>query len=317
LDSLLSRYAENSYWLARYVERAESLARILDVTDSFARNSDGVADWESVLKLHAVMPSYLEHYKKITPAGVIRFFVIDRRNPFSIATDMAAARDNARTLRHLLSLELWTQLNTLANWIFSLKPRDLSLHRFSALCARIKEACQLHRGIAQNTLYRDQLWYFYRLGRTVERCDQTTRVVDIKIQSLLAQGRDPAQDASEWNALLRASAAYHGYRRVHPRGIDPQSVANFLLADARFPRSTRYCVNEARKALGERAAQPGLHDRPVPLAPLQQIEALLGDPPSALDVPAMHEHLDRIQLAVMDFHLALSQHYFGTAPDAA
>ncbi|MEZ5651160.1 MAG: alpha-E domain-containing protein [Burkholderiaceae bacterium] len=313
MDSLLSRYAENSFWLARYLERAENLARLLDITESFARNSDGGADWESVVHLHGDMPKFLERYKKVTPAGVVRFYVIDRQNPDSIAGALTMARDNARTLRHLLSQELWTQLNVFANWVFSLKPRDLSLHQLSALCARLKEGCQLHRGIAQNTLYRDQLWYFYRLGRSVERCDQTTRVLDIKIHSLITQGRDPAQDASEWNALLRATAAYHGYRRVHPRGIDPHSVTQFLLADGRFPRSTQYCINEARKALGDLAAQPDMQGRAMPLQPLQELEAMLAEAPAALDAKAMHDYLDRLQVGVVRFSEALAEQFFGHA----
>lgn len=313
MDSLLSRYAENSFWLARYVERVENLARILDVTETFGRNSDGGSDWEPVLRLHGDLPEFRARYDKVTPAAVLRFYIIDRKNPNSIANAMTSARDNARTLRHLISLEMWTQLNVFANWVFALRPRDLSLPRLSALCARIKEGCQLHRGITQNTLYRDQVWYFYRLGRQVERCDQTTRLMDIKYHSLMPPGREPALDASQWNALLRAAGGYQGYRRVHPRGIDPHSVTHYLLADGRFPRSTRFCLNEARNVLRDLARLPEMAGIEMPEAELAALEALLDEAPTAFDAQAMHAYLDDIQLAVIRFSRALGERFFGHA----
>jgi uncharacterized alpha-E superfamily protein len=313
LDSLLSRYAENSFWLARYIERVENVARILDVTESFGRNSEGGSDWEPVLRLHGARAAFIQRYKKVSSAGVVRFYVIDRRNPDSIAAAMTMARDNARTLRHLISQEMWTQLNVFANWVFTLKARDLSAPRLSSLCTRIKEGCQLHRGITQNTLYRDQVWYFYRLGRVVERCDQTTRLLDVKIQTLLSSPADSATDASQWNTLLRAASAYHGYRRIHPRGIDPHSVTQFLLTDARFPRSARFCVNEARHVLGELAAQPAMLGQSMPLSELQRLDAMLAEEPATLDPREMHDYLDEVQLAVIRFSQALSDRFFGQA----
>jgi uncharacterized alpha-E superfamily protein len=44
-------------------------------------------------------------------------------------------------------------------------------------------------------------------------------------------------DAGQWNALLRAAAGYHAYRREHPSGYNAQEVACFLLTNKAFPRS--------------------------------------------------------------------------------
>ena len=50
---MLSRTADNMYWLARYVERAEYLARILEATQRLAAvpTSEGTAtnEWESAV----------------------------------------------------------------------------------------------------------------------------------------------------------------------------------------------------------------------------------------------------------------------------
>ena len=108
----------------------------------------------------------------------------------------------------------------------------------SAVCAMLKEGVQAHTGITEGTFYRDQCWHFYMLGRHLERADQITRLIDTKFNALLPPAAtDAAIDAGEWNALLRAAAGYHAYRREYPHGYVPREVAGFLLLNTAFPRS--------------------------------------------------------------------------------
>ena len=103
----------------------------------------------------------------------------------------------------------------------------------------LKDGAQSHTGITEGTLYRDQAWHFYMIGRYLERADQTTRLLDTRFHSLAPQSDavDADIDAGQWNALLRAAAGYHAYRREHPAGYNAPEVACFLLANTAFPRS--------------------------------------------------------------------------------
>jgi uncharacterized alpha-E superfamily protein len=132
--------------MARYMERAENLARILDVNETFARDAQGANDWLPILKLH--------RDEEATSENVVRFYILDAENPNSIIYSVKAARENARSIRHLISLETWTQLNVFYNWVDSLTDRNLRLTELSRLCGRIKEGVQLHSGIVTGTLYR-------------------------------------------------------------------------------------------------------------------------------------------------------------------
>ena len=125
MSSLLARFAENAFWMARYVERVENLARILDVNETFARDAQGVQEWRPILQLHSDEEAFFEHYKTADAKSVVRFYIIDRRNPNSIVNAIHGARENARSLRHLISLETWTQLNTFWNWASGLRARDV------------------------------------------------------------------------------------------------------------------------------------------------------------------------------------------------
>src|SRR5260370_10877665 len=130
----------------------------------------------------------------------------------------------------------------------------------------MKEACQTFPGITEGTFYRDQAWYFYRLGLYIERADQTTRLLDAKYH-LLTRGRDAAApvEIGQWHALLRSASGYHAFRRVHFSGLTPARVAGILLFHRAFPRSGYLCLREVGAALPELKAPfppPGRHHRP-------------------------------------------------------
>ncbi len=245
MTRLLARSAENLFWLARYVERAENLARILDVQETFARDSGGQQDWRMVLFINADTERFFKLHDEVNSANVLRFYVIERSNPTSIYSTIHAARENARALRPLISTEMWTQLNMLYNRLLALKPVDVAEEKLSALCDWIKRGCDAHTGITTGTFYRDEGWCFYQLGAAIECADQTTRLLDAKFLNFMARAEhDPgsASDSFYWMALLRSAAGYQAFRRRHPRGMDPEQVAAFLLSDPSFPRSVACCL---------------------------------------------------------------------------
>lgn len=245
MTRLLSRSAENLFWLARYIERAENLARILDVQETFARDSGGRQDWRMVLFINADTEAFFKLHTEASSANVLRFYVIERSNPTSIFSAVHAARENARALRPLISTEMWTQLNMLYNRLLALKPTDVAEEKLSGLCDWIKRGCDAHTGITAGTFYRDEGWCFYQLGAAIECADQTTRLLDAKFLNFMAQeDHDPgsAADSFYWMALLRSAAGYQAFRRRHPRGMAPEQVAAFLLSDPSFPRSVACCL---------------------------------------------------------------------------
>jgi hypothetical protein len=98
-------------------------------------------------------------------------------------------------------------------------PEDLEGDALSRLCTMLKDGVQAHTGITEGTLYRDQGWYFYEMGRLIERADQTTRMLDIKYTALLPRDGEAKRVAelTQWNAVLRAAAGYHAFKRCRPR----------------------------------------------------------------------------------------------------
>src|SRR3954471_768461 len=163
-----------------------------------------------------------------TADNVIRFYVTDAENSTSIVSAIGNARENARALRPLVSTEMWVALNVFHNRLKSIDPGELAPGNLNRLLTEIKEACQTFTGITEGTFYRDQAWYFFRLGRYIERADQTTRLLDTKYH-LLAGGRGGAAPAEvgQWHALLRSASGYHAFRRIYSSRLTPALVAEF------------------------------------------------------------------------------------------
>lgn len=319
MSSLLSRYAEAIFWLARYVERAEDVARILDVNETFSRDSRGGQNWRSILQLYADDARFHRTHAQATAAAVIRFYTLDGENPTSIVSDLRAARENARTLRPLISTEMWTQLNVLYNRVRATPEADLSEPRLARFCAFVKEGCQTHTGITEGTFYRDEGWYFYRLGRALERADQTTRLLDAKYHLLLPSLDEVGSplDVSQWNALLRSAAGYHAFRRLHPSGMTPRNVVRFLLFHRPFPRSVSAGVHAAGAALTELRADYDIAGGAGAAARLSELLAELAAL-SADEVirTGLHEFLDDVQRRLNAVAAELAADFFGHGPVA-
>jgi uncharacterized alpha-E superfamily protein len=315
---LLARYAECIFWLARFVERAENLARILEVHETYARDRSGASDWYSIVQLHSDEEEFAKKHKKADGRTIIRFYLTDPENPTSIASAVRNARDNARSLRPLVSTEMWVQINVFHTRLAAIDESALAPGGLSPLLNEIKEACQTFTGITEGTFYRDQAWYFYRLGRYIERADQTTRLLDSKY-FVLVRDTDVANVVSigQWLALLRAASGYHAFRLLHQSDLTPWRVAAFLLFNPSFPRSVFLCVREVEAAVSGLKSRYSLRGGNDVAEGIDQLRSILTarSIDEVLD-GGLHEFIDFIQRYLTAITNRLGVAFFGHEPAA-
>lgn len=314
---LLARYADCAMWLGRYIERAENLARILDVNMHFSRDSRGSQNWRSIVQLNADEERFDKAYDVASFANVVSFYVLDRDNPTSIISAVRSAKENARALRPLLSTEMWQHLNMFNNHLSTLTAEDIKPSELNRVCAMIKEQCQLHTGITEGTFFRDQSWYFYLLGKTLERTDQTTRLLDIKYHLLLPMDQSVGSpvDVSQWNALLRSVAGYHAFRREHPRGMSPKQVAGFLLLNPQFPRSIRVSLSQIDSNLHALRREFGLRAGTGAMELLDETRSALDEHnPETVVEFGLHEFSDYLQRQLIAISTEIRKDFCGYIP---
>jgi len=248
---LLSRVADAVYWMGRYIERAENVARFIDVNQNLMLDLPGEfgQQWEPIVDTTGDEAAFQERYGEATMANVVQFLAFDPSNPNSIYSCVAAARENARSVRETISSEMWEQINSLYLLIAmeSRKQLDEGLPNF---CREVRMACHLFQGIHHVTMSHNEAWHFIRLGTSLERADKTTRILDVKYFILLPSVSDVGTpyDDIQWSAVLKSVSGFEMYRKCYGR-ISPERVVEFLLLDGEFPRAVRYCVGLADNSL--------------------------------------------------------------------
>jgi uncharacterized alpha-E superfamily protein len=277
---MLARLAENLFWAGRYLERAEDTTRMVDVTYHTLLESppsEVAGAWAQLLDVLHLRGAYRD--ATIDPAKVLHLLVLDRDQPGSITSSIGSARENIRSVRELVSSELWESVNDLH---LALGRRDLRRDLADQpyeLFGLIRRSCMTVYGTASETMPRDDGWRFMALGRALERAEMTCRLLDVRFSQLqdfagpsqrlgsaagqegpggsgevpvdtteVARGPDRA-DFHGWIAVLKSASAFEAYRRRYRSSMDPADVVEFLLLAPDLPRSVVFCLGTAQRLL--------------------------------------------------------------------
>ena len=149
---------------------------------------------------------------------------------------------------------MWEQINALFLRVRSMRRRRrlAGAHALRAR-ARSSKASTSFEGITDATMGHGEGWQYLQAGRFLERA-----VLDGDApRCLLREGvrsRPPCRplDQADWVALLRSCSALEGYCRRYTADVRPERVTEFLLLDAEFPRSIRFCRHAGRGARSAR-----------------------------------------------------------------
>jgi uncharacterized alpha-E superfamily protein len=312
---MLSRVADAIYWLNRYIERAENVGRFIDVNLHLMLDlpSEANQQWEPLVKTSGDRAIFEENFGEYTRENVIQFLTFDPDYPNSILGCVHRARDNARSVREVISSEMWEQVNR-----FYLMVRNAAFSDFDVMFepheffTQVKMAGHLFEGIMDSTMAHGEAWHFGSLGRFLERADKTSRILDVKYFIILPDVSyvGTPYDNLQWAALLRSASALEMYRKSCGR-IDPRKVVGFLVLDKKFPRAIRYCVSGAEESLRAiTGSAPGTYGN--------RAEQLLGRLRAELDFSeieeivssGLHEFLDELQANLNDIGVAIHEAFF-------
>ncbi|HWN97249.1 MAG TPA: alpha-E domain-containing protein [Methylomirabilota bacterium] len=311
---MLSRVAESIYWMSRYVERAENVARFIEVNLQLMLDSPDGQDqqWEPLVATTGDYADFLKRYGAATQQNVIQFLAFDAENPNSILSCLRAARENARTVREIISSEMWLQLNKFYLMVTAAAARGNKMGSFNEFFSEVKLASHLFTGITDATMTHGEPWHFCRLGRMLERADKTSRILDVKYFILLRSADDVGTpfDDIQWAAVLRSASAFEMYRKRFGR-ISPRGVVEFLLLDREFPRAIHFSLLAARDSLHAISGTPLGTFRYPP-------EKLLGQLCSELSYAAvdeiinagLHEYLDELQTRMNQVGAGIIETFF-------
>jgi uncharacterized alpha-E superfamily protein len=253
---MLSRVADALFWLSRYTERAENNARMMDVNLQLMLDVHTLANhqhWESIIFTLEDTKLFNKMYAEITGDAVVDFVTFQRKNPNSIYSCIATARENARTVREQISVEMWEQINRMYLFFSSGAAKRMYENSSYEFFKWILEGSQLFQGVTDATMAHDEGWEFIRLGMFLERADRTSRILDIKYHILLPSGEQIGGnvDTVQWMAVLKSCSALEPYRKHYRGQVVPWKVVEFLVKNQTFPRSILFCVDSLDYSIHE------------------------------------------------------------------
>ena len=307
---MLSRVAENLYWMARYLERSENTARLINTTTKLLLDLPRGASfgWDVLLKVAGLDSQFHQSYSEPNEANIMRFLIEDERNPSSILACTRLARENTRTFREVLPNEMWERINSLYLYVRQNASRAVTGRgqRYQVLNTII-EGRQSIVGLLMGSMSQDLAYQFIKLGRNLERADMTTRILDVN-SAVLTPGGDmlpePIQERL-WLSVLTTLSAYQMYRRHVGVHVRPGQVVSYMLTNPDFPRTVVHCL---RKIEGCLAALPNY------LTPMRAVRSasrrVVAMKVEGLTPVVLHEYLDQIQTDLAAIHESICDQYF-------
>lgn len=311
---MLSRVADAIYWCSRYVERAENVARFVDVNlnlmlDTPVQKRD---DWAALVLTTGDQEWFWRLHSEATPQQVTRFLTFDIEYPNSILSALSRARENAQTVREIISREMWQALNEFYLFVRDASQREFSVDHMSGFYSKVMTHAAEYQGVSLTTLSRGEACHWSRFGQFLERADKTSRILDVKYYILLPTVTEVGTtvDLVGWTALLDSASALQMYRQLH-NVLTPEDIASFLLFDRTFPRAIHFCVNRAEESLHHITGSPldacsGEAERK-----LGQLRAKLNfDRPGDVFNSGLHEYIYGLQVMIDDIGAATQKQFF-------
>lgn len=306
---MLSRVAENLYWMARYLERAENTARLITVNANLLLDLPKAVQpgWEPLIEITESTELFRKHYQNSDERSAMKFLIADTVNPGSILSSLAMARENVRTVRDFMPRETWEQVNALTLQAKSNLTSGLGRRGRYGYLRDIIHGVQQITGLLAGSMTHDEGYDFLRMGRNLERADMTVRIIDVSSANLLPNSSDELTpfENIQWMSVLKSLSGYQMYRRAMQVRVRRPEVLKFLFKERLFPRAFYHSICEVENCLHT------LPRRDLPIMRLAHIKELVtASKPEAMSQDELHVFIDELELHIIELNKAISDTYF-------
>lgn len=249
---MLSRVAENLFWLGRYLERGEHLARYLNVQYFSSIDVPYPQQRERALMSILDMIGMQPGSEKLLEEEVLVAVALDETNPVSILSSVYYGRENARSVRDSISTEVWEAINNYYLFVSGFPVDVYKTRGLNDFTSNVINHCSIVRGKIHHTLMHDAAWRFIQIGMHLERATQVVRILISKItdiQTLNNLKLGGSLELQQWNILLDCLEAKDMCRKFYNVLPNRQNTLEFLLLNPEFPRSVSFNLTFAHELL--------------------------------------------------------------------
>jgi len=239
---MLSRVANNLFWMDRYMERSYGLLNLIKTIYNSTLDSGDYSSWNNIQKTYMGIYGSKPNDEYLDSISIINTMLFDSENPNTMSNIVIRARENARSVQEHISRELWLSVN---KYYLHISDENLSINfQNSDPIEFVNEMLQfnhIYYSVADITQERGNAYCFMNLGKYLERVVQSIEFLSLRIINL----NDKDQKLSEsffWKNLLISIGGYQLYVKTYKSIFNVENIIEMIAINENFPRSIRYSI---------------------------------------------------------------------------
>lgn len=256
--NLPSRVAENLFWMGRYLERADSMLRLMRVVLNQVTAASPLPDQlvmvllKSVTRKINISSNRLNKNEYLQQSFEECFDILvnpDRTG--SVTSSIYSMIRCVSEVREFLSADSQRIINDINDQVMLLDHSLVNTFPYGkseeSLNALITGMIAIS-GSIQESMTRGSGWYFFSLGRKIERGIQTTTLLESLMMTNL---NSQEHNIVAWEVLVKTVESLSSYRRLYGTQLSARNIFKHLLLDVANPRSVIYQLELIQRYLGK------------------------------------------------------------------
>ncbi len=246
---MLSRVANNLFWMDRYMERSYGLLNLIKTNYNSTLDSGDYSSWNRILSTYM-------NYEKLDGSdyndsiSIIEFMIFDNLNSNSIVNIISMARENARSVQEHISRELWLSVNKY--YLTVIEKKLIKKFRKKDTMEFLNDMIKFHHiynSVSDVTQERGNAFFFMNVGKYIERISQSLDFLNVKINSLDYENENFYADTFFWKNLLISIGGYQFYVKTYKSVFNIENIVEIIVLNQFFPRSISFSINKIERQI--------------------------------------------------------------------
>ena len=241
---MLSRVANNLFWMDRYMERSYGLINLIKTNYNSTIDSGDYSSWEIIMKSYMGQIESEEYQNYIDSISAIEFMIFDTKNPNTLINILNKSRENARSVQEHISKELWLSINTYYLHISKSSTfKKLKKSNPIIFLNDLLKYNHIYYSTADISQERGNAYCFMCLGKYIERVAQSIDFLSVRILDL-DEEKQNFQDTYFWKNLLTSIGGYQLYIKTYKSIFNVENIIEMITINEYFPRSIFYSIEK-------------------------------------------------------------------------
>ncbi|MAI88501.1 MAG: hypothetical protein CMF98_05515 [Candidatus Marinimicrobia bacterium] len=241
---MLSRVANNLFWMDRYMERSFGLLNLINTNYNSALESGDYSSWIDILNKYLnISENFSTPDNYDDTISIIDYILFDDTNPNTLLNTITHSRENARNVQEHISRDIWLSTNKYYLYI-SKKTNRTKFKKSNPIefLEDLKKFNMIYLSSAYVSQERGSAYCFMNLGKYLERTIFSIDILTFKILELSENNQSLIESLFLKN-LIFLMGGYQLYVKTYKSIFNIENIIEMIIINEFFPRSVKYNLN--------------------------------------------------------------------------